>query len=102
MLEAFSNPRGVAVVGASPSPGKLGYAVLQNVLQYGYKGSVYPINPTAKEILGLPVYASVGAIPGPVDLAIVLVPAKAVPGVIEECGQKGIGDRKSTRLNSSH
>ena len=91
MLEVFCNPRGVAVVGASPSPGKLGHAVLQNVIQYGYKGPVYPINPTAKEILGLPAYPNVGAIPGPVDLAIVLVPAKAVPGVIEECGQKGIG-----------
>src|SRR5512136_1994588 len=90
MLEAFSNPRGVAVVGASPSPGKLGYAVLQNVIQYGYKGPVYPINPKADEILGLRAYPKVGDIPGPVDLAVVLVPAKAVPGVLEECGQKGI------------
>ena len=90
MLEAFCQPRGVAVVGASPTPGKLGHAVLQNILEYGYKGTVYPINPTAKEILGLPAYPTVGAIPGPVDLAVVLVPAKAVPGVIEECGQKGI------------
>jgi len=90
MLEMFTNPRGVAVVGASPSPGKLGHAVLQNVIQYGYKGRIYPINPKAGEILGLPAYPSVRDIPGPVDLAIVLVPAKAVPGVIEECGQKGI------------
>ena len=90
MLEAFTNPRGVAVVGASPSPGKLGHAVLQNVIQYGYKGGIYPINPKASEILGLPAYPSVKNIPGPVDLAVVLVPAVAVPGVIEECGQSGI------------
>ena len=75
MLEAFTNPRGVAVIGASPSPGKLGYAVLQNVIQYGYKGRIYPINPKAPEILGLPAYPSVKNIPGPVDLAVVLVPA---------------------------
>jgi acetyltransferase len=90
MLEAFTNPRGVAVVGASPSPDKLGYAVLQNVIRYGYAGQIYPINPKAAEILGLPAYPSVKDIPGPVDLAVVLIPAKAVPGVIEECGQKGI------------
>src|SRR5512136_2936020 len=91
MLEAFTQPKGVAVVGASPSPGKLGHAVLQNVIQYGYTGHIYPINPNAREILGLPAYPSVLDIPGPVDLAIVLVPAKAVPGVLDECGRKGIG-----------
>jgi len=90
MLEMFTEPRGVAVIGASPTPGKLGYAVLQNVKLYGYKGFIYPINPKAGEILGLPAYPSVLDIPGPVDLAIVLVPAQAVPGVIDECGQKGI------------
>jgi len=90
MLEAFTNPRSVAVVGASPSPGKLGYAVLQNIIQYGYKGHIYPINPKAVEILGLPAYPSVKDIPGPVDIAVILVPAVAVPGVIEECGQKEI------------
>ncbi len=90
MLEMFTEPRGVAVVGASPTPGKLGYAVLQNVMLYGYPGGIYPINPKATEILGLPAYPSVKDIPGPVDLAVVLVPAQAVPGVIDECGQKGI------------
>src|SRR4030042_1097091 len=90
MLEAFTKPRGVAVIGASPSPGKLGYAVLQNVIRYGFEGGIYPINPKAPEILGLPAYPSVKNIPGPVDLAVVLVPAAAVPGVIEECGQCGI------------
>jgi hypothetical protein len=52
MLEMFTNPRGVAVVGASASPGKLGYSVLNNVIQYGYKGAIYPVNPKADEILG--------------------------------------------------
>ena len=90
MLEMFTNPCGVAVVGASTSPGKLGYDVLNNIIQYGYQGGIYPINPKAEEILGYPCYASVLDIADSVDLAVVLVPAKAVPGVLEECGQKGI------------
>ncbi|HEX9116091.1 MAG TPA: CoA-binding protein, partial [Anaerolineae bacterium] len=90
MLEMFTNPNGVAVVGASADPTKLGFAVLQNVIQYGYKGPIYPINPKAPEIQGLKAYPSVSAVPGPVDLAVVLVPAKAVPSVMEDCGQKGV------------
>ena len=90
MLEMFTKPRGVAIIGASPTPGKLGYAVLQNVVQYGYKGQVYPINPKASEILGLKAYPSVLDVPGPVDMAVVLIPSRAVPGAIEECGQKGV------------
>ncbi|RPI88166.1 MAG: CoA-binding protein [Chloroflexi bacterium] len=90
MLEMFTNPRGVAVVGASASPEKLGYQVLDNIIRYGYKGGVYPINPKADEILGLKVYPTVSSINGPVDLAVILVPSKAVPPVLEESGQKGI------------
>lgn len=90
MLGMFTDPRGVAVVGASTSPDKLGYAVLKNVIQYGYAGEIYPINPKADEILGRRAYASVLDTPGPVDLAVVLVPAQAVPAVLEECGGKGV------------
>ncbi len=90
MLEMFTNPKGVAVVGASASPDKLGYAVLNNIIQYGYQGGIYPINPKATEILGFSAFPTVKDIPGPVDLAVVLVPNKAVPVVLEECGQRGI------------
>ena len=90
MLEMFTEPRGVAVVGASTSPGKLGYQVLQNVIQYGYEGAIYPINPTAPDILGRKAYPSVLECPDPVDLAVILVPNKAVPGVMEQCGQRGL------------
>jgi acetyltransferase len=86
----FTEPRGVAVVGASTSPGKLGYQVLQNVIQYGYEGAIYPINPTAPDILGRKAYPSVLECPDPVDLAVILVPNKAVPGVMEQCGQRGL------------
>lgn len=90
MLDMFTNPRGVAVVGASASPEKLGFQVLDNIIRYGYKGGIYPINPKADEILGLRAYPSVKDINGPVDLAVILVPSKAVPPVLEECGQKGL------------
>jgi len=90
MLEMFTEARGVAVVGASTSPEKLGYQVLHNIIQYGYEGGIYPINPNAPEILGHKAYASVSDCPDPVDLAVILVPNKAVPGVLEQCGQRGL------------
>ena len=90
MLEMFTEPRGVAVVGASTSPDKLGYQVLHNVIRYGYEGGIYPVNPTAPEILGHKAYPSVMECPDPVDLAVILVPNKAVPGVLEQCGQRGL------------
>jgi acetyltransferase len=90
MLEMLTEPRGVAVIGASTDPAKLGYQVLNNVIQYGYEGGIYPVNPTADEILGKKAYPSVLECPDPVDLAVVLVPNKAVPAVLEQCGQRGL------------
>ena len=90
MLEMFFAPRSVAVIGAGREPGKLGHDVLNNLLQYGYKGQVYPINPRADEILGLKSYPTVLDVPGPVDLAVIVVPARFVPEVIQQCGEKGV------------
>ncbi len=90
MLEAFFAPRAVAVIGASRNEKKLGYAILNNVLKYGYPGRVYPINPKADRILGLKCYPSVLDVPEPIDLAIIVIPDRLVVGVLEECGQKGI------------
>ena len=90
MLDMFSNPRAVAVVGASRDPGKLGYGILSNIIQYGFSGDVYPINPKADEILGLDCYPSVLDVPGPIDLAVIVVPHKFVALTLEECGQKGV------------
>jgi acetyltransferase len=86
----FCDPQAVAVIGASRTPGKLGYSVLQNVIQHGYKGAIYPINPKAGELLGLKCYSSVLAVPGPIDLAIILIPSQYVAGALIECGEKGI------------
>ncbi|MBU0494162.1 MAG: acetate--CoA ligase [Chloroflexi bacterium] len=90
MLDMFFNPQSVAVIGASREPEKLGYGVLHNIVQYGYQGAIYPINPKADEILGLPAYPSILDTPGDVELAVIVVPGKFVPGVLRECGQKGV------------
>jgi acetyltransferase len=90
MLDHFFQPNGVAVIGASTDPNKVGHAVFRNLISYGFKGAVYPINPNAENLLGHQCYPSVGAVPGSVDLAVVVVPANLVPGVLGECGAKGI------------
>ena len=92
MLEEFFTPKSVAVIGASTSPGKLGYAVLENLVEGGYidVGTVYPINPKADEILGQKAYPSVEDVPGDIDLAVVVIPYKFVPSILEECGKKKI------------
>lgn len=90
MLEMFFSPGSLAIVGAAREPGKLGYDVLNNLMQYGYKGKIYPINPKATEILGLKSYPTVLDVPEPIDLAVIVVPARFVPDVIRQCGQKGI------------
>jgi len=90
-LNRFFNPNAVAVVGASSKPGKVGHAILRNLASSGFQGPIYPVNPHADEILGLKCHRSVVEIEGPVDLAVVVVPAPAVVPVVEECGEKGIG-----------
>jgi len=74
-LEAFFAPRGVAVVGASAEPGSPGHQIVAQLQQTHYAGGVYPVNPRASEVRGLPCYPSVLQIPGPVDLAVLVVPA---------------------------
>lgn len=90
MLDMFSNPGAVAVIGASRDPNKLGNGILSNIIQYGFSGDVYPINPKADEILGLTCYPSVLDVDGPIDLAVIVVPHGFVASMLEECGQKGI------------
>jgi acetyl coenzyme A synthetase (ADP forming)-like protein len=91
-LETFFNPASVAVIGASTNSEKLGYAVVKNLLDGGYskKGKVYPINPTAVEILGFEAYPSVLDVPGPIDLAVIVIPYPHVPEALRTCGQKRI------------
>jgi acetyl coenzyme A synthetase (ADP forming)-like protein len=90
VLNSLLRPKSVAIVGASATPGKIGYTVINNLIKGGYKGKIYPINPTATEILGLKVYPGIKDLPEAADLAVITVPVKVVAQVAEECGQKGI------------
>lgn len=90
MLEHFFQPRSIAVIGAAREEYKLGHGILKNILQYGFPGKVFPINPKADSILGLPAYPSVKAVEGSIELAVLVLPAELCPNAIEECGQKGI------------
>jgi acetyltransferase len=89
-LEPFFNPKGVAVVGASANPQKLGFGVVRNLVDYRYRGPIYPVHRQAGEVFGRPGFARVTDVPDPVDLAVIIVPAPAVAGVLEECGRRGI------------
>jgi acetyltransferase len=89
-LTSILSPRSVAVIGATSREGSVGRALFTNILFSGYTGIVYPVNPKARGILGVRVYHSVWDIPGEVDLAVIIVPSAAVPGVMEECGEKGV------------
>ena len=91
MLDSFFCPESVAVIGASRDPEKLGHAVVANLIEGGYQGRLYPVNPKADEILGLETYPSVLDIPGSVALAVIVIPYPFVPAVLEQCGQKGVG-----------
>ncbi len=91
-LTPFFRPRGVAVIGASRDPDKMGYAVLHHLAdpRNPYPGPIYPINPKAEEILGLRCYPDIGAVPDPVELAVLVIPAEGVAQALEGCGRRGI------------
>ncbi len=90
VLNKMLRPRTVAVVGASATPGKIGYTVIKNLLKDGYKGKIYPINQKETEIQGLKCYPEIEDVPGEIDSAIICVPAKVMKEVVEECGKKGV------------
>jgi acetyl coenzyme A synthetase (ADP forming)-like protein len=87
-VSGLFRPKSIAVVGASPEPNKVGYAIVRNLLSF--PGSLYPVNPRHAMIIGRKTYPTLGSIPEPVDMAVVAVPARTVPQIIEEAGKKGI------------
>jgi acetyl-CoA synthetase (ADP-forming) len=89
-LDYILYPESIAVIGASRDPMKWGHMILASIINGGYEGKVIPINPREKEIDGLPCFSSVKEVPGSVDLAMVIVPARFVPSVIQECADKGV------------
>ena len=88
-IEAFFNPRSVAIIGATPKEGKVGRVIVEN-FKRRFKGKIYPINPKYNEILGLKCYPSVKDAPENIDLAVIVVPAPIVPRVLRDCGEKGV------------
>ena len=89
-LKKLFDPDTVAVIGASENPAKLGYHVMKSLKTAGYKGRIIPVNPRSKEIMGLRAYATISEISLKIDLVIVVVPAKVVSGIFEECQRNGI------------
>jgi len=89
-LLPFFRPKGVAIIGASQNPDKLSNGIVQNMLAYGYQDQIYPVNPKAGQINGLTCYPSVIDIPGRVDMAVIILPAKYIASVLRECGSKGV------------
>ncbi len=88
VMDSMFYPKSIAVIGASPQEGKVGNTIIKNLVG-SYRGKVFAVNPKYREILGVPCFPSVSELPE-VDLAVVVVPAKAVPDVVEECGRRGI------------
>ena len=89
-IQAFFEPRSVALVGASRTHGKVGHEILTSLIHGGFEGDIYPVNPKAEELEGLRCYPdlkSIGQVP---DLVVVVVPAAAVADVIRECGRIGV------------
>jgi len=84
--KAFFAPRGMAVIGASQTPTKLGYGAARNLVVSGYPGAIHFVNPHEGELFGRPMHAQVSRVPDPVDLAIILIPAAAVPAALDVCG----------------
>ncbi len=89
-LSVFFRPQGVAVIGASRDPGKLGHGVVRNLVEHHYDGPIYPVNPTADDILGCHVYPSIADVPDPLDLVVIVVPAEAVAAELEAAGKRGV------------
>ena len=89
-LAPFFSPQGVAIVGASHDPTKLGYGLSRNLVQSGYRGAIHFVNIHGGDLLGHPVYPHLAQVPDPVDLAVLLIPAPATPHVLRECAERGI------------
>jgi acyl-CoA synthetase (NDP forming) len=89
-LASFLEPKSVALVGISRKTGKGTFNVLENLVKFGFKGNIYPVNPNAREILGFNTYKNVQSLPKGVDLAVIITPRDIVPEIVEKCAERGI------------
>jgi acetate---CoA ligase (ADP-forming) len=90
MLDSLFKPRGVAIMGASNNKFSIGNRVVKNLLDYGFKGQIYPINPKESEILGLKAYPNILECPKPVDIVCIAIKSTMVPQAVEDCGKHGV------------
>lgn len=90
MMDLFFSPHSIAVIGASQNPRKIGHAILNNLLRFGFTGKIYPVNPAAPEILGLRTYSTLPEIREEISLAVIVIPALRVPDTLVECGRAGV------------
>lgn len=90
MIDAFFKPKSIAIVGASRSEDKLGYAVLANLIESGFDGEIYPINPSTDFILERKTYPNISSLPEAPELAVIVIPYPHVPDAVQECGEKGV------------
>src|SRR3954470_20781430 len=90
-LDRLMRPRSIAVVGATPREDTYAHETLRNLALLGYDGEVWGVHPTRREVLGRPVFPSLGDLPAPADAVVVAIPAAGVPAVIEEAGATGCG-----------
>jgi len=89
-VSAFFSPRSIAIIGASDDPTKIGGRPIRNLVLGGYDGVVLPINPRYELVQGIPAFATIGDAPGPIDLAIISLPAHTVPSAVEQCAASGV------------
>jgi len=90
MLNFLFDPDSIAVIGASRDPKKVGYAILNNLVRFNYTGRLYPVNPSATEILGLKTFQKISEIGESIDLAVIAVPARFVPDTLIDCAGRGV------------
>jgi len=90
-LERFFNPKSIAIIGAKPKERSVGWGLVKNALEGKSKRKIFAINPNKKEVLGIKCLPSIKSVRGPVDLAVIAIPAKIVPEVVKECCQKKVG-----------
>jgi len=90
-LDPIFNPQTVAIIGATETPGSVGRTVVENLIQGGFPGKIYPINPKRPTVLGLPAFTDIKALPEVPDLAVIITPPPTVPGIVRDCADFGVG-----------
>ncbi len=89
-LDPIFSPKSVAVIGATENPGSVGRTILENLIKGGFPGKIFPVNPKRDTVLGVKAFPSITAVPETPDLAVIITPPATVPGIVKDCGAKGV------------